>query len=492
MKKKIGKAILFLMLMAGALYLVNGIVKFEYVLGENTFQEFYAQEENTIDVMFFGTSVMYFSTSPAVLWKDYGIASYDMGSPAQPLWTTYYYMKEVLKYQKPKVMAVECYEMTKQDEYGDSMSQVKSITNMRLSQNKWEMIENSVPKGDRIDMLLGFPNYHNRYIEIEKKDFMKFPWNQEEYFYKGAMKFEPESEPYTWAGVTDSDETMELYPKVEKYVEMMIDLAEQNDVELIFYALPHCFFSEGDMQINNRAKEIAQERGIPYLECYKELDKTGIDFSTDTIDGKHLNGYGAEKFSKYLGKYLKDNYELEDRRGDADYTSWDICSEFWEHGNLNDQIQTIDYASAFWDIVAQMYHEQYTVVLNVKGVDAFLNMDTASRDAFARMGISIDALATPGLIVVQDGELVKYTTDEEYQVCIELEDKEKIEINKQVDDMAPEIKYHDLDYNYDYDGITVFIYDDLLKEYVCSAYFNTDDGMRLNRIVQEEEADLDW
>lgn len=492
MKKKIGKAILFLACLSCTLYLVNGIVKFEYVLGENTFSEFYEQKRNSVDVMFFGTSVMYFSTSPAVLWDNYGIAAYDLGSPAQPLWTTYYYMKEALKYQKPKVMAIECYEVTKQSEYGNDMTQVKSISGMRLSENKWDLICASVPKEERMRMLLGFPNYHNRYAELEKKDFTKFPWNEEEHFYKGAMEFEPSVEAFTWNGVSDSEETLELAPKVEEYYEKIIELAEENDIELIFYTLPHCFFSEEDMLYNNKAKEIATEHGVPFLECYKKIDEIGIDFQTDTVDGKHLNAYGAEKFSKYLGKYLKEHYEIRDRRGDENYISWDNCSNLWDHGLLNDQLQKVDYASAYLDIVTQMYQKEYTIVMNVKGDKAFVNMDADSKDAYTAMGISDEALSTSGLIVVQDGVLKNYTTDEAYQHMIKLADGEKIEIIKDAADAVPVINYNDTDYNYAEDGISIFVYDDLLKEYVSAAFFRSNNAMLLNRVVLEEEVDSNW
>ena len=40
----------------------------------------------------------------------------------------------------------------------------------------------------------------------------------------------------------------------------------------------------------------------------KLADEIGIDYNTDTYDaGLHLNLSGAEKLSKYFGKYLTDD-----------------------------------------------------------------------------------------------------------------------------------------------------------------------------------------
>ena len=53
------------------------------------------------------------------------------------------------------------------------------------------------------------------------------------------------------------------------------------------------------------------------------LDDIGLDWTHDTADGgDHLNIYGAEKVSKYIGNYLNDNYDIPDRRDDSDYKSW--------------------------------------------------------------------------------------------------------------------------------------------------------------------------
>ena len=63
------------------------------------------------------------------------------------------------------------------------------------------------------------------------------------------------------------------------------------------------------------------------------LSETGIDFSADTYDaGLHLNVYGAEKLSVWLGDFFVKQYALTDRRGEAALAAqWDtISKEYYE------------------------------------------------------------------------------------------------------------------------------------------------------------------
>ena len=63
---------------------------------------FYAEEKNSLDFVFIGSSQMFTSVVPAVLWEEYGITSYDFGANEQPMYLSYYYIKEALKYQDPR------------------------------------------------------------------------------------------------------------------------------------------------------------------------------------------------------------------------------------------------------------------------------------------------------------------------------------------------------------------------------------------------------
>ena len=54
---------------------------------------------------------------------------------------------------------------------------------------------------------------------------------------------------------------------------------------------------------------------------FVSLDQV-VDYDTDCFDfNSHQNASGAQKITDYLGRYLRDHYDLPDRSGDADWAA---------------------------------------------------------------------------------------------------------------------------------------------------------------------------
>lgn len=69
----------------------------------------YEQEQtDSIDVLFFGSSVAYCDVVPAVYWENSGLTAFVQAGPEQPLPLTLDYLKESLRTQSPKAVFVEC------------------------------------------------------------------------------------------------------------------------------------------------------------------------------------------------------------------------------------------------------------------------------------------------------------------------------------------------------------------------------------------------
>lgn len=91
MKRKFAKVISFIMIMLILSSIFYKSFSFKYADGIYTLKEFYKERDNSIDVLFLGSSHMFVNVNPSILWKEYGMAGFDLGGSVQPLWNTYYY-----------------------------------------------------------------------------------------------------------------------------------------------------------------------------------------------------------------------------------------------------------------------------------------------------------------------------------------------------------------------------------------------------------------
>ena len=70
---------------------------------------FYQMEENSIDVIFLGSSHSATTFIPQTVYDTNGITSYNLSCEQQSLLTSYYWLKEVYQYQSPKVVVLDIF-----------------------------------------------------------------------------------------------------------------------------------------------------------------------------------------------------------------------------------------------------------------------------------------------------------------------------------------------------------------------------------------------
>ena len=114
-------------------------------------------------------------------------------------------------------------------------------------------------------------------------------------------------------------------PKAYKYLEKMIDLCKENNAELLLIELPSA--DSWSKDLSDKTKEFAEQHNLRFIDMNLNYKEFGFDWKSDTADsGDHLNIYGAEKVSKYLGKIIKEEYKIPDRKNDTNYSSWNESS----------------------------------------------------------------------------------------------------------------------------------------------------------------------
>jgi hypothetical protein len=316
--KKILKPILFILCFSVVLVVSDNMLKSNST-DDIRLKKFYKLKKNTVDAVFVGMSYVHLGINPVTIWNTSGILSYDLSSSSCPVWTSYYYIVECLKYQSPKVVAFEIsgalgHETRNQFRF-------ENLVSMRLSKNKVEAIMADVPKNEWIDFVLGFPIYHNFRLSIFERDTKPF-FNG----YEFALGITPVERPlidlHDTKIYTDAH-LIETASKSYEYLYKMIKLHNEGKVQLLFFSLPPFFGSE----LENYIKKISEENNIKFLNFNLLYDEIDFDFETDLRDGAHLNYYGAQKVSKYMAAYLHENYGLEDRRSSDEYSSWNVWAQ---------------------------------------------------------------------------------------------------------------------------------------------------------------------
>ena len=78
--------------------------------------------------------------------------------------------------------------------------------------------------------------------------------------------------------------------------------------------------TEDDFVYANGVQVIADEYGVPYLNFHQIPGV--VSMAVDMANRSHLNDSGARKVSYYIGDFIKENFDIPDRRNDPAYASW--------------------------------------------------------------------------------------------------------------------------------------------------------------------------
>lgn len=318
MKRK-GIRILVFFLLAGVLLSqLNRVLAFRYEDGIRQMEGFYKQPGGSVDVLVMGSSHAYVDIDPAVLLNEEGISAYDLCASMQPIWNTYYDLKEALKYQQPKLIVVDIYRLVESFDYVKESKLIKSTFGMRPSKEKMAAIRESLSAEQQKDAwlyFLEFPIYHNRYREVTFSDFLTDYSLPEDY--RGHVPAD-HVEAMERSAVSQVTEQMPMTEKTALYFQKLLDLAKKEKIPVLLILTPY-IVQEDDQKVYNTVKELLAtypEDEVRFLDFNEAYDEIGIDFATDFADYDHLNVAGCQKFSSYLGKVLRTLYELPDYRNE--------------------------------------------------------------------------------------------------------------------------------------------------------------------------------
>ena len=276
----------------------------------SSFDSYYEQPKNSVDVIMVGSSHVYSGYIPAVMWREYGISSYNTFAWCQPIWTSYYYIKEALKTQDLDVVFLDVGTVPLGSFGADTLDidnmNLKENTAFNTSLNRYGLLLASsdingknVGVGGVNDLTL----YHNKWKYPEKL-FTPYEFDRRGIPLRnfGALPDQMEYEVFNYSFY---DDVYAPTKKAVKYLDRIVKLSEKENFRLVFILTPFTC-DRKDNAVFNWIQLYADLHGIDFINFFREAGtKAGFDMHYDMADVDHVRHTGAIKLTRYLGEYLK-------------------------------------------------------------------------------------------------------------------------------------------------------------------------------------------
>ena len=344
-KQKVIKVLVFAFLFGLIFNEISTIVQRKWPDRTAAEIRFQSEPQNTIDVLFVGSSSYYRGISPLVLWNKYGFTSYVLASNHQSPLALYTSVEDGLKNQKIKLVVLDGKLIFKNYDYFRYEGDVRRYLDPKpFSMRKIGLFFafwNEEHKLSLTNMLFPLIRYHSRWSELSESDYQVFDLNSE-LDTKGQTniyKYIPMKYPEDYMEKTN--EQLSLDEDSKQIYDQILNLCKRNNVEVIFMTLPRMNWNQAS---SNALKSYSDSKQVPYIDFSFPVDITraGLDLNFDFSDRNHLNNIGAQKISIIVGEKLLQMVDLPDHHDDLSYSKWNSTYKAYKEAALDPSKLTMD------------------------------------------------------------------------------------------------------------------------------------------------------
>lgn len=375
-RKKVAFSLLFLVIFGICFVIAARLVERKDSRAKNSD---YFDVAEQVDVLLLGSSHMINGINPAILYEEYGIASYNLGGHGNTMQVTYWELMNALDYGTPQYVVIDTYLLEEDYQYIDlqtedstdeekdaAVDQLHEVLDVfPLSRTKIAAIRDLLSSPSlRAEFVFDFIRYHSRWSELDVDDYAGVFGEPESSAILGAqMRYEVETNISLYGSI-DSSEKMEVETVGKAYLRRIIETCLNHGIYPMIVQIP---FSESEelQAIANSAQDIADEYGITFINMNYVDDI--IDPETDQQSQTHLNVAGAAKASSYLGNILSEVVGVPDRRGQEGYEAWDEAVEEYHDEIVEMILQPTD-----------LYVELLALEFNEVSAIIFINNDSVA------------------------------------------------------------------------------------------------------------------
>lgn len=365
------------------------------------FAGFYDSEAD-FDVLFSGSSHVWNGISPMDMWEQNGIVAYNLATSGSRIPTAYWVLRNALEYTDPKLVVIDgCYlldEKTNSNVYYNH----RAFDAMPFGRLKIQAITDLYENKEDIQRyLFPFMLYHSRWEEFTLSEVINV-------------------KPMTTMGfaalmdVTDierqrliSDTATDIDNVSVEYLKKMIELCQSREIDVLIIYVP---FSADETSQNEAVflRGIAEEYGVTYLdpELLSEQVNYETDFHNDMTNNSHLNISGAHKLSYYLGDYIAEHYDVEDRRDDPAYAQWDAYEQKYRDYKLAN-IQKLKVLNSY---LMALSDKDFHAIVKIE--DPTLYGDEKVAALLENIHVDVERMQAAEAVYVESGGAGVYYTDQ--------------------------------------------------------------------------------
>ncbi|WP_159022153.1 hypothetical protein [Formosa sp. L2A11] len=297
----------------------------------SVWDNFYAQEKNSVDILILGNSHANAGIDQNILQAKLNSNVVSLATRGQNIYQTYYCALEAYKNQVPEVLIIEnylFYERLTMDAFvnqdptiNDYMKRYLTFEGKKIGEVKIEEAR-AFFKGNLLENLFPLIKKHDRWTDVDEiKKRLKTKGKKERR--RGVTILSQASVQEYKTRSEFNLNTYNILPEEEKALQQIVDLAkEKGTKKIILLTIPFYNHYRNKIDYNSLDKPlkafVKKNEFVNYLDLnieYPDLDRSC--FSNEPVGyNQHLNYKGAIVVSNYLSNYVYNTYKLKSNNND--------------------------------------------------------------------------------------------------------------------------------------------------------------------------------
>ncbi len=335
MKLRFTACVIFSLIFAGLFLQVQEVLQAKWNKADSNswvrVKQFY-KERQPVDVYFIGTSHVHYTVNPLLLYRNYGISGYNFSVATQDVTMAKLYVQEIIKKKLPQVIVLEGSMLV--NYLSPEVNTRKGLDPLPFTIEKAQTIDDIIKEDKKHNLKRGYDTrlsyvfpilrFHDRWKDLQEEDFI---YSEKVSKYHGYTPFF-NTVKADFSRYNNFVNVNNVLSEHKKTVDDIISLCKKHGVRVLFVKSPSGGWRQG---WHNLIAAWARRYGISFVDYNDLMSELNIDINKDFSDPmSHVNDNGAIKVTTHLGRYLKEHFDLPDRRGESEFASWESDWQFYQ------------------------------------------------------------------------------------------------------------------------------------------------------------------